>query len=234
MSPAILLWLTIGDDGCGMEPQTLANLFEPFFTTKDVDKGTGLGLATVYGIVKQNNGFITVDSEPGQGTTFKILLPRHEATPPVDAKDPAIPDASGKETLLLVEDEPTILRMTTMMLDRLGYRVLAADNPEQAIALAEAYADKIQLMITDVVMPEMNGREMAARLREIHPEIKVLFMSGYTVDVIAHRGSAGKRGEFHPEAIFKEGSGRQGAWGRWDENRQFLGKTRTFCNALTM
>ena len=187
--PGDFVWLTFSDDGCGMDPQTLTNLFEPFFTTKDVDKGTGLGLATVYGIVKQNNGFITVESQPGRGTTFKIHLPRHEAAPPlVLSKDPAAADALGKETLLLVEDEPTILRMTTMMLQRLGYRVLPADNPEHAIAKAAEHPDKIHLLITDVVMPGMNGRELSARLRERHPEIKVLFMSGYTADVIAHRG----------------------------------------------
>ena len=186
--PGDFVLLAVSDDGCGMNPETLEKIFEPFFTTKQIGKGTGLGLATVYGIVKQNNGFINVYSEPDQGTTFRIYLPRHEGAEEQALKESkAAPDARGNETLLLVEDEPTILRMTTMMLQRLGYRVLAADNPEQAIALAEAYADKIQLMITDVVMPEMNGRELAARLREIHPEIKVLFMSGYTADVIAHR-----------------------------------------------
>jgi CheY-like chemotaxis protein len=159
----------------------------------------------VYGIVKQNDGFINVYSEPDQGTTFRIYLSRHKGAQEQAMKESkAAPDARGNETVLLVEDEPTILRMTTMMLDRLGYRVLAADNPEQAIALAEAYADKIHLMITDVVLPEMNGRELAARMREIHPEIKVLFMSGYTADVIAHRGVLDKGVNFIQKPFSKK------------------------------
>ncbi len=181
--------LAVSDNGCGMDQETLANLFEPFFTTKDVDKGTGLGLATVYGIVKQNGGFINVYSEPGRGTTFKIYLPRHRAKEtPLPDKEAIRPTARGHETILLVEDEPAILRMTTTMLERTGYKVLAAGTPGEAIALAYEHAGEIHLLMTDVVMPEMNGRDLARNLLTLYPNIKRLFMSGYTANVIAHHG----------------------------------------------
>jgi PAS domain S-box-containing protein len=189
LTPGEYVCLSVGDDGCGMDLETLNNLFEPFFTTKGVDQGTGLGLATVYGIVKQNNGTISVDSEPGQGTTFRIYLPRHagdalQKAPSGVEKTPA----SQGETVLLVEDEPAMMKMVQAMLTRLGYKVLAAGTPNRAIRLAEAHAGKIDLLITDVVMPEMNGRELAARLHACCPGVKSLFMSGYTADVIADRG----------------------------------------------
>ena len=197
--------LAVSDDGSGMDAETRSHLFEPFFTTKDAGQGTGLGLATVYGIVKQNNGFINVYSELDQGTTFRIYLPRHEAIEEIaPKKDPEVPDARGSETLLLVEDDSTILAMTTMMLERLGYRVLPAGNPEQAIALAGAQTDPIDLLITDVVMPEMNGRELSARLRELYPALNVLFMSGYTADVIAYRGVLEKGENFIQKPFFKK------------------------------
>ncbi|EIM64965.1 histidine kinase,Response regulator receiver domain protein,histidine kinase,GAF domain-containing protein [Desulfobacter postgatei 2ac9] len=181
--------LTVSDNGCGMNAETLENIFEPFFTTKESDKGTGLGLATVYGVVKQNNGFINVYSEPGQGTTFRIYLPRHRTKevrwPDKEAIRPA---ARGRETILLVEDEPAILRMTTMMLERTGYTVLAAGTPGEAIALAREHAGDIHLLMTDVVMPEMNGRDLAKNLLSLYPNLKLLFMSGYTANVIAHHG----------------------------------------------
>jgi len=187
--PGDFTLLAVSDDGCGMDKQSLENLFEPFFTTKDVDKGTGLGLATVYGIVKQNNGFINVYSEPNEGTTFKLYLPRHRIPgEQVIEKSDVAPDARGSETVLLVEDEPAILKMTRTMLQRLGYSVLAAATPRQAIDFAQKHADPIHLLITDVVMPEMNGRELAQTLLSIHPKLKRLFMSGYTANVIAHRG----------------------------------------------
>lgn len=181
--------LTVSDNGCGMNSETLENIFEPFFTTKESDKGTGLGLATVYGVVKQNNGFINVYSEPGKGTTFRIYLPRHrvkEASLP--DKEAIRPAARGHETILLVEDEPAILRMTTMMLERTGYKVLAAGTPGEAIALAREHAGDIHLLMTDVVMPEMNGRDLAKNLLSLYPDLKRLFMSGYTANVIAHHG----------------------------------------------
>ncbi|NWH03781.1 response regulator [Desulfobacter latus] len=181
--------LAVSDDGCGMEQETLANLFEPFFTTKDVDKGTGLGLATVYGIVKQNEGFINIYSEPGQGSIFRIYLPRYlAATESPEKKNSDKFNQEGDETILLVEDEPSILKMTRMMLERTGYKVLAAGTPEEAIALAREHAGEIDLLMTDVVMPEMNGRDLAKNLRLLYPNLNLLFMSGYTANVIAHHG----------------------------------------------
>jgi PAS domain S-box-containing protein len=182
--------LTVSDDGCGMDPEVQAHLFEPFFTTKGVDRGTGLGLATVYGIVKQNNGFINVYSEPGLGTTVRIYLPRDASgqTAQSPACEAANRIAGGGETVLLVEDEPTILELGEMMLKKFGYRVLSAGSARDAIALAEAHQERIDLLVTDVVMPEMNGRELAQRLQGMRPGIKCLFMSGYTADVIAHHG----------------------------------------------
>ncbi len=187
--PGNFVLLAVSDDGCGMSPEILANLFEPFFTTKDVDKGTGLGLATVYGIVKQNNGFINVYSEPGKGTTFEIYLPRLETLADRSRKkDPEALDAQGSETILLVEDEPAILKMTKIILERQGYTVLPANGPGQALGLAREHAGQIHLLMTDVIMPEMNGSELAQHLLSIYPNLKRLFMSGYTADVIAHHG----------------------------------------------
>ncbi len=187
--PGDFVLLAVSDDGCGMGQEILDNLFEPFFTTKDVDKGTGLGLATVYGIVKQNNGFINVYSEPGKGTTFRIYLPRLETLGDQDRKkDPVALDAQGSETILLVEDEPAILKMTKTMLERQGYTVLGANGPGQALGLAREHSGQIHLLMTDVIMPDMNGRELCQHLLSIHPNLKRLFMSGYTADVIAHHG----------------------------------------------
>jgi PAS domain S-box-containing protein len=187
--PGDFVLLAVSDSGCGMDKDTLGKLFEPFFTTKEVGKGTGLGLATIYGIVKQNNGFINVYSEPGQGSTFRIYLPRHMAE---KEGDMAVPEkksaAGGTETILLVEDEPTILRMTRMMLERKGYTVISAATPAQALEKAQNHAGAIDLLMTDVVMPEMNGRDLATKITALYPEIRLLFMSGYTANVIAHQG----------------------------------------------
>jgi PAS domain S-box-containing protein len=187
--PGEYVLLAISDNGCGMDAETLDNIFEPYFTTKEFGKGTGLGLATVYGVVKQNNGFISVYSEPNQGTTFKVYLPRYRSKAdflPEKAKD--LPAERGHETILLVEDEAAILKMTTMMLERLGYQVLAARTPGEAIRFAQEYVGKIHLLVTDVVMPEMNGRDLAKNILSTHPNLKRLFMSGYTANVIAHHG----------------------------------------------
>ncbi len=178
--------LSVTDDGCGMDAETRAHLFEPFFTTKAVGQGTGLGLATVYGIVRQNNGFIDVSSEPGRGTTFRIHLPRFAAA----WERQAPPDASavvarGSETVLLVEDEPTILSLGKTMLEMMGYRALAAATPAEAIRLATAHEGRIDLLITDVIMPTMNGRDLAEQLQRSLPGLKTLFMSGYTADIIS-------------------------------------------------
>ncbi len=188
-SPGAYVMLAVSDDGSGMDKNVFDHLFEPFFTTKGVGQGTGLGLATVYGIVKQNDGFINVYSEPGRGTTFKIYLRAciGEAVP-VPMRGPAQAIQSGTETILLVEDEEMLLELSKVMLEGLGYRVLTAGSPGAAIGLAETQAEEINLLITDVVLPEMSGRDLAERIRVIKPSLKCLFMSGYTANVIAHRG----------------------------------------------
>jgi PAS domain S-box-containing protein len=189
--PGEYVRLSVSDDGCGMDKETLAHIFEPFFTTKAQGRGTGLGLATVYGIMRQNEGFINIYSEPGRGTIFSIYLPRHagEIEPkPEEMEAQANTAVPGDETILLVEDEEAILNMTSTMLQRLGYTVLAAASPGDAIRLAQEHGASIHLLITDVIMPEMNGRELAQRIFTLYPGLKRLFMSGYTADVIAHRG----------------------------------------------
>jgi len=187
--PGEYTMLAVSDNGCGMDSVTLSHAFEPFFTTKEPGKGTGLGLATVYGVVKQNDGFINVYSEPGQGTTFKIYLPRYKAkAAPLSEKGSDISSGRGHETILLVEDEPAILRMATMMLGREGYTVLGAGTPGEAVRLATEHPGDIHLLITDVVMPEMNGRDLAKNILSLYPGLKCLFMSGYTANVIAHHG----------------------------------------------
>jgi len=181
--------LGVSDDGAGMDPETLSKIFEPFFTTKGVGKGTGLGLATVYGIVKQNGGFIDVQSHPGQGTTFRIYLPRFAGEPAAArAAAMAQPALRGKETILVVEDEPLLLELAQEMIQMQGYNALAANSPGAAIRQSRAHPDTIDLLVTDVVMPEMNGRELADKLAALHPGLRCLFMSGYTADVIAHHG----------------------------------------------
>lgn len=181
--------LTISDNGSGMGKETLANIFEPFFTTKGLGEGTGLGLATVYGIVKQNNGFINVYSEEGSGTSFTIYLPKYQGT-----KEKASEDVSkalipqGKESILLVEDDPSIVEIITTILSGLGYTMISSTRPSEAIRMAEEHDGRIHLLITDVIMPEMNGRDLAKQLQSKFPEMKCLFMSGYTANVIAHHG----------------------------------------------
>jgi PAS domain S-box-containing protein len=187
--PGDFVMLAVSDDGHGMDKGTLDKIFEPFFTTKELGKGTGLGLAMVYGIVKQNHGYINVYSEPEHGSTFKIYLPRYTAkTEPRQKISPAVPDSQGHETILLVEDETAILEITKLILETLGYRILPASTPDKALSLAGRYDGEIHLLITDVVMPGMNGRDLAKKLVSSYPEIKSLFMSGYTSDVIAHHG----------------------------------------------
>ncbi|MFH0783596.1 MAG: response regulator [Pseudomonadota bacterium] len=181
--------LTVTDDGCGMDEEILSSMFEPFFTTKAVGRGTGLGLATTYGIVKQNQGFINVASKPGKGSTFKIFLPPHRSNAEVTVENGHMVAAiEGCKTILLVEDEGTILSMITRMLEGLGYNVLAAPGPLEAISLAQKCNGKIDLLLTDVVMPEMNGRDLAGKILVLQPDVEILFMSGYTADIIANQG----------------------------------------------
>jgi len=189
-APGDYVMLTISDTGCGMDKETLANIFDPFFTTKDLGKGTGLGLATVFGIVKQNLGFIRVSSEAGKGAMFTIYLPRLSGQAVVAGKDeePAEVSRSRGETILLVEDDPTVMATCRSMLESLGYRVLVAGKPGEAVRLAAKHAGEIDLLLTDVVMPEMNGRELATTLLSAHPALKCLFMSGYTADIIDSQG----------------------------------------------
>jgi two-component system, cell cycle sensor histidine kinase and response regulator CckA len=187
--PGAYVMLAFSDDGCGMGKEVLEHLFEPFFTTKQLGHGTGLGLATVYGIVKQNEGLVNVYSEPGRGSTFKIYLPRYSGPEAVKAKELAsqIPKG-GTETILLVEDDEAVLNLARVMLERLGYKVITATTPSEAVRLATDYRQEIHLLLVDVVMPEMTGRDLENYLVSLRPNLKTLFMSGYTANVIAHRG----------------------------------------------
>jgi CheY-like chemotaxis protein len=181
--------LAVSDDGCGMTKEVIDHIFDPFFTTKEVGKGTGLGLATVYGIVKQNEGYITVHSEPGKGTTFKIYLRRYVGEASESASEGMVQMHKGRgEMVLLVEDEAAILNVSKAMLEKLGYIVVTAGTPAEALRQADAHAAAIRLLITDVIMPGMNGWELAQKIHEINPGLKCLFTSGYTADVIAHHG----------------------------------------------
>ena len=187
--PGEYAFIAVSDDGCGMDKETLRHVYEPFFTTKENGKGTGLGLATVYGIVKQNNGFINIYSEPAQGTTLKIYLPRHiSKAERALTKEPQEPVMGCQETVLVVEDEPSLLDLSKLMLGTQGYLVLTADAPGKAIRLAEEYTGEIHLLMTDVIMPEMNGKDLAKKMLPLYPNLKHLFMSGYTADIIAHCG----------------------------------------------
>jgi PAS domain S-box-containing protein len=186
--PGHYVLLVVSDDGVGMDKETRSHIFEPFFTTKEVDKGTGLGLATIYGIVKQNGGFINVYSEPGRGTTFKIYIPRIMEEGSVTEKTEVVSLASGTGTVLLVEDDNLVRGMTAAMLEEIGYTVLVAETPLHALSLCEKRDMAIDLLLTDVVMPGMNGTELRDKVQAIRPGIKVLFMSGYTSNVIVHHG----------------------------------------------
>lgn len=185
--------LEVEDNGSGMDKNTLDNLFEPFFTTKGAGQGTGLGLATVYGIVKQNDGFINVDSEPGEGTVIKLFLPAcsGESARPASAVLEDLQDGAD-ETILLVEDELSILNVAVKMLQSLGYKVIAASTPGEALRLADEHSGEISLLMTDVIMPEMNGRELSRSILSKYPEMKILYMSGYTADVMAKQGVLGE------------------------------------------
>lgn len=187
--PGPFVMLAVSDTGSGMDQATLARIFEPFFTTKEHGRGSGLGLATVYGIVKQNGGFIHVYSEPGTGSTFRIYLPRSEGRGP-SPKEAVRPEhkKTGTETVLLVEDEAPLLELATRLLRSLGYTVLSAADPAQALQIAKAHDGDIHLVMTDVIMPGMNGRELFRRLLEHRPGLKCLFTSGYPSDVIASHG----------------------------------------------
>ena len=189
--------VTVRDTGCGMDPATLNRIFEPFFTTKGVGKGTGLGLATAYGIVKQHNGWIEVSSQPGAGTTFKIHLPESTQTPEsaVTAGKPGLTVPGGQETILLVEDETGLRVLVQGILQRYGYEVLNASNGHEALEVWEHHKDEVDLLLTDMVMPEgMTGLELAERIREDAPTLKVIFTSGYSVDLMGAKAGELKEG----------------------------------------
>ncbi len=187
--PGQYVVLAVSDSGCGMDKITKDNIFEPFFTTKDMHEGTGLGLATVYGIIKQNSGFITVYSEPGQGSTFKLYFPRQTGeNETVAPRTMAVPSYGRGQTILLVEDEKPLLELFRKMLAIQGYTVLAANSPDAAVKIAHDHTGRIQLLISDVIMPEMTGSELAVQIQALNPELIVLFMSGYTANVIARHG----------------------------------------------
>ncbi len=189
LMPGRYVLLAVNDTGAGMTREVRGKIFEPFFTTKELGKGTGLGLSTVYGIVKQNNGFIDVVSEPGKGATFKIYLPGFEhGTAPAPEKKASGNRPTGAETILLVEDNEIILDLSKCMLEMLGYTVIATHAPTRAITIAQTHPGDIGLLITDVTMPEMNGRELAETLGQMRPGVKSLFMSGYAADVLGSRG----------------------------------------------
>jgi len=187
--PAPYVLLEVTDTGKGMDPETLTHLFEPFFTTKTKDQGTGLGLATVYGIVKQNGGDISVHSQLGNGTTFRIYLPR-EIHAPETEEEPPLPAQrrEGHETILVVEDEDVVRRVVVKRLSGAGYTVLEASDPQKALQLNQELGSTIDLVVTDVVMPGMNGRELISRIQALRPDIAVLYMSAYPESIIAHRG----------------------------------------------
>ncbi len=186
--PGTYVVLAVSDDGCGMDAETRARIFEPFFTTKDAARGSGLGLATVYGIVAQSGGLIAIDSRPEAGSTFRVYLPRVAHRQVVKPQRTAPGRAGGDEAVLVVEDEPAVRDITERILQRAGYRVLAAADGHQALQLLEREPFEFDLLLTDVIMPRLSGPELAARLGAHNPELRVLYMSGYTDDAIAHHG----------------------------------------------
>jgi len=187
LKPGEYVMLAISDTGTGMDSETLSHIFEPFFTTKETGKGTGLGLSMVYGIIKQSNGYIMAYSEPGRGTTFKIYFPRtQESVSPIQKPEEEIP--RGTETVMIVEDEAALRELTCVLLEDAGYTVLESSGAEDAIETAKGLQRKIDLLLTDIVMPRLDGRELANQMVSLRPNLKVLYMSGYTDDVIVHRG----------------------------------------------
>ncbi len=195
--PGRFVMLGVSDTGTGMDEATKRRLFEPFFTTKERGKGTGLGLATVYGIIKQSGGYIWVYSELGHGTTFKVYLPVADEAPQiVQAVEPTLRPPRGSEMILLVEDEPAVRQLTRVLLERAGYRVISAGNAKEAVEQFLSTRDEIDLVITDVVMPGASGPALLKYLSERRPNLKVLFMSGYADDAVPMMGRLDKDAAF--------------------------------------
>jgi two-component system cell cycle sensor histidine kinase/response regulator CckA len=189
MKPGRYVMLAVSDTGTGMSPETVAHIFEPFYTTKESGRGTGLGLSTVYGIVKQSGGYIWVYSEPGHGSTFKVYLPLVEEEPEaLQPVKPASGEQRGSETILLVEDQPQVRELARMALSEKGYTVLVTSSPEEAESACARHSAEIHLLLTDLIMPGTSGRELANRLTALHPKMRVLYMSGYTFSIIAQAG----------------------------------------------
>jgi CheY-like chemotaxis protein len=209
--PGPYVLLTVSDTGHGMTPEILDRIFEPFFTTKEVGKGTGLGLATVYGIVKQGGGHIDVASEPGKGTTFRIYWPHFVGALTAVNKPPSgfFRKTSGHETVLLVEDEEALRVLARHVLEGSGYKVLEAGHGGEALLICQQHAEPIHLVLSDVVMPQMGGRELVDHLAQLRPDVKVLFCSGYTADVMKQHGILETTAEFlqkpfTPEALVRK------------------------------
>ena len=199
----------VTDTGLGMSPEVRARVFEPFFTTKEVGRGTWLGLATVYGIVKQSSGYISVYSEPGRGTTFKIYLPRAQDGAPAAPVSESRAHEGGTETILLVEDETDVRALAREFLGSRGYRVLEAQDGREALRISSSHAGEIDLLVTDVVMPGMSGRELAEQLAELRPQMKVLYVSGYTAEAIGHHGILDPGTEFLQKPFSREALARK-------------------------
>jgi len=188
--PGEYVRISVRDTGSGMAPDVLEKIFEPFFTTKEVGKGTGLGLATVFGAVRQNGGFLHVESEPGAGSTFEVYLPRTLESQRVVESRPGevLDDGRPRETILLVEDSPSVMSVAKLALEGRRYNVLTASTPSEAMGVCVEHRGPLHLVLSDVVMPEMNGRELVKRLREMRPDLRSLFMSGYSSEIISHYG----------------------------------------------
>jgi two-component system, cell cycle sensor histidine kinase and response regulator CckA len=200
LPPGRYVRLTVTDTGSGMDKETLAHIFEPFFTTKEVGKGNGLGLPMIYGIVRQNRGCVDVESQPGQGTTFKIYLPRVEAAvEPPGAKVSLAAKLEGSETILVVEDEDALRTLLCRFFRLYGYNVMEARHGGEALLICERHPGPIHLMVTDVVMPQMSGKELADRLAPLHPEMTVFFMSGYTDSDLSGYGAPESNSHFIPK-----------------------------------